>query len=975
MESRSLPDPRLDATLAADVAQHGAFLRALARRLCGDASAADDLVQETWIDAWRAGRPASRGWLATVLRRKASNATRTSTRRRVRESRSAPSEAVDDAAAPLEEIEFAEQLLGAVRALPEPYRSTVFLRYYEGLAPAAIAERTETELSTVKTRLARAIEKLRARLDEGSGGRQSAWMASAASLAGLERTKVAAKAGVALAPIAAVGAVAVAGAFALWFSGESRVENEPGSKRASVARLELDGTETPLRSAIAGTAGQDAAARRVPLSAGRPVGIVENLTENGSVPAAGVTVTVRTTAAGRPGLHTLGQSGMARPRRSSGAVEIVTDDRGRFDVGEAEFLEVRADEAYRAARWRAGEVDARQGEIRLLRVPHGTLRGVVTDLGGSPVEGATVTATSLDGDVVRKALTNEDGAFSFEHYRKGRALHVARDGYVLAGTEWLVPIESGGWEPTELVLARSGRLTVELGPDLGPDAARGAGAMPLPCEVPLDRTDWMRAMREDETSEGGTARLDRLPVGQKLMVITGPSQTVFTSVKDGVLVPTDDDVPGAAPIVIPESGSLVVRAPRERSELIEARVVDGANEPVEGADVVLTGPARENMGLGEYYGRGQTDAEGRVAIAVHGIGRTGTFFLRAARPRDGRTRQPRRYTSLALDMDRLSTRELTLQLDQPPLLGVVRLPKGDLARTKLRFHLIRPTVEGEGTPDFASGLDDLAHDGTFELHGRPPGLYRVTATHPEFAPTCADLELGRSAAAVIRLDEPRRATVAVRVVAEPGVDIAGLTYASVFAPEGAVSSAPLLDEGPHRRSRGSQPDRGRSPLDHDLVDAGWAEVVESRMVEEAGGELTLSMRPGLGWISASGKVDRGPIVPVSTGLVVIPEGESSITLIVAATAAVEGRVRTDSDAELGFLCLEFVDASGEPLPVGPKLTGHPLTMVPTSALGRFRVDVPTGAYRVRIGTRDELERGAPRRTADLTVPCDEPLVL
>ncbi|MEM9800475.1 MAG: sigma-70 family RNA polymerase sigma factor [Planctomycetota bacterium] len=975
MESRSLPDPRLDATLAADVAQHGAFLRALARRLCGDASAADDLVQETWIDAWRAGRPASRGWLATVLRRKASNATRTSTRRRVRESRSAPSEAVGDAAAPLEEIEFAEQLLGAVRALPEPYRSTVFLRYYEGLAPAAIAERTETELSTVKTRLARAIERLRARLDEGSSGRQSAWMASAASLAEIERTTVAAKTGVAFAPIAAVGAVAAVGALAWWLVGESNADGVASASGESIVRVESDVEDSSLPSAVAGLSAQEAADERTPLVATSRIGIVENLTAEGPVPAANVTVIVETKEASGPDLRTVDGLGTARPRRAAGTFEVQTDEHGRFDVGEAEVLTVKHDETYRHARWRSDGEGTNADEIRLVRIPHGTLRGVVTDLSGSPVEGAAVTATTWNGEVAREARTDADGAFSFEHHRHGPALDVTLDGWTLAGTQKLVPLDSGGWEPTEFVLARSGRLIVEFESDPGSEMVRGAMAIPLPCEVPLDEADFIRSMREVIAETNEPVQLTALPVGQKLLVVVGPSHTAFASIADGVLVPTYGHVPDADPIVIPESGSLVVRAPRERSELIEARVVDGANEPVEGADVVLTGPARENMGLGEYYGRGQTDAEGRVAIAVHGIGRTGTFFLRAARPRDGRTRQPRRYTSLALDMDRLSTRELTLQLDQPPLLGVVRLPKGDLARTKLRFHLIRPTVEGEGTPDFASGLDDLAHDGTFELHGRPPGLYRVTATHPEFAPTCADLELGRSAAAVIRLDEPRRATVAVRVVAEPGVDIAGLTYASVFAPEGAVSSAPLLDEGPHRRSRGSQPDRGRSPLDHDLVDAGWAEVVESRMVEEAGGELTLSMRPGLGWISASGKVDRGPIVPVSTGLVVIPEGESSITLIVAATAAVEGRVRTDSDAELGFLCLEFVDASGEPLPVGPKLTGHPLTMVPTSALGRFRVDVPTGAYRVRIGTRDELERGAPRRTADLTVPCDEPLVL
>src|SRR5262249_57076749 len=63
----------------------------------------------------------------------------------------------------------------AVRRPEEPYRSTLLQRYYHDLSVAAIAERGATPLNTVKARIARGLEKLRAELDRRYGGDRRAW--------------------------------------------------------------------------------------------------------------------------------------------------------------------------------------------------------------------------------------------------------------------------------------------------------------------------------------------------------------------------------------------------------------------------------------------------------------------------------------------------------------------------------------------------------------------------------------------------------------------------------------------------------------------------------------------------------------------------------------------------------------------------------------------------------------------------------
>ncbi len=162
-----------------DLLAHSGWARALARSLVRDSGQADDLVQRAWLAALRRPPPDDtppRRWIASVMRNFVRQDARASGRRETRERAVARSEsssrpdAVDDAAA------LQVRLIAAVRELPEPSRSTVWARYFDGLAPRDIAKRDGVPVDTVKTRLARGLDMLRKRFDREHGGDRGAWM-------------------------------------------------------------------------------------------------------------------------------------------------------------------------------------------------------------------------------------------------------------------------------------------------------------------------------------------------------------------------------------------------------------------------------------------------------------------------------------------------------------------------------------------------------------------------------------------------------------------------------------------------------------------------------------------------------------------------------------------------------------------------------------------------------------------------------
>jgi RNA polymerase sigma-70 factor (ECF subfamily) len=157
--------------------------------LLRDADAADDVVQEAMrvaVEKRRAERdapPRSGGWLAGVVRNVAMHRLRGERRRSGHERAGARKGTVPSAAELVERVEEQRLVLDAVLALEEPYRQTVILRWFEDLSARAIAARQGVPLETVRTRLKRALDRLRVALDERHGGSRRAWCVALAPLA------------------------------------------------------------------------------------------------------------------------------------------------------------------------------------------------------------------------------------------------------------------------------------------------------------------------------------------------------------------------------------------------------------------------------------------------------------------------------------------------------------------------------------------------------------------------------------------------------------------------------------------------------------------------------------------------------------------------------------------------------------------------------------------------------------------------
>lgn len=139
------------------------FLRHLTR---GDATTADDLAQDTFVDAHRKlatfrGRSTFATWLLGI----AHNHWRNARRRQ----RSVPLEpehlaTLEPQAAAVTTSDLQHDLAGALRELAPEEQTALHLAYQQGLSHSEIAAILDWPLGTVKTHLARGKDKLRLRL-------------------------------------------------------------------------------------------------------------------------------------------------------------------------------------------------------------------------------------------------------------------------------------------------------------------------------------------------------------------------------------------------------------------------------------------------------------------------------------------------------------------------------------------------------------------------------------------------------------------------------------------------------------------------------------------------------------------------------------------------------------------------------------------------------------------------------------------
>jgi RNA polymerase sigma-70 factor (ECF subfamily) len=145
-----------------------------ARRVLGDDSAAQDVVQDVFVELWtRPGRydPAAgtlRTYLTVLARHRAVDVLRSELRRIARQERSSrltpappPAGAGDEVIA----AETASLVRAAVQLLPASQRQVVELAYFKGLTCREVAHAAGIPEGTAKSRLRLALAKLEEMLD------------------------------------------------------------------------------------------------------------------------------------------------------------------------------------------------------------------------------------------------------------------------------------------------------------------------------------------------------------------------------------------------------------------------------------------------------------------------------------------------------------------------------------------------------------------------------------------------------------------------------------------------------------------------------------------------------------------------------------------------------------------------------------------------------------------------------------------
>lgn len=584
--------------------EHREWVRGLARSLVFGSADADDLVQDAWVAALRSPPrhgESLRGWLATTIRNLARNRRRDAFRRDRREDAAPPRGDVPSAADLVEQADRTARVARAVVALEEPYRTTVLLRYFEDLPPRRIAAAMDVPVATVKTRLARAHERLRARLDDDEEGDRRAWCLALLPLA--RRASPAAPVAIGAAimattgtKVAAAAAVIAIAAVALWWNADTSAPDaaRPGTveETASAARPREQGAprETPA-----------AAAPATSVPHGR--GLDVTVTDGAGRPIAGASVALHLAPPPLPdGFYDPGP----RTAALGAATTTVNSDASghaavREPAGGRRMLVVEAAGYARSVQ----SVLVRDDEVSypwsVVLDRACSLEGRVRAADGTPLAGATAFATPWGSDAalqgVERAETRagDDGRFRIEGLAPGR---------------WFVTIRTAtrvDWHVGSVDLPGASRIDVRLGAQgtlAGRvlDAATGepvAGATVsvatylLPEPIPRPSVACAGSARCTSGADGAF-RIEGLAVGQLNGIsVLAPGYLPYP---DGIAPQPAADF--ATRVEDGATSTIVLRV--HRGAAIHGRVFDDAGRSVAGARVgaMTTETARGNARAG-----------------------------------------------------------------------------------------------------------------------------------------------------------------------------------------------------------------------------------------------------------------------------------------------------------------------------------------------------------------------------------------
>lgn len=700
---------------------HEPFARRLARSLVRDSAAAEDAVQDAWLRAMHSPpRPEGnlRGWFLEVTRNVVRQALRRDSRRQRRERAS-----IEDGSLPSPDEVIARErtrreLLEALFALEEPYRSTLIWTFLEDLSAAELARRLGIPASTVRNRVKRGLERLRQDLERANPGAD--WRAPIVAWLRIvpRGTGGAVMSSQAVSHPWVVGAlmretVLVAGVLtgltvACWALSRSDPELRSTRTLALEAEertaLDTEPATVPVRreveSDILSGCERDVAGA---IDAERRYGSVQGiLRRTDGSPAAGVEIAV---IASDPALRSsVPFSLRAASVRKDGSFEIT-----RVPPSPQLSLVVGIGEGASSRTLERAPSYGERIDLGVIELPAlGGVRGRVVDGDGRPLAGAEVRALRFDGHA--RTLQDLASRFRFDLLR--------------SGVRFVVKRERSGSEPRFETFEPPGALIERL---------REIG-------IPCTRTDangefLLRGIAQSSTHVVALAadRMGAFRMGVR-----------------------------AAPGATAELGDLVL----ERAQSIRGRILDSTTDPVANAEI-LVGPMAFEGDVHALVPSARSAAGGEFEA----LGLPARPFLVAARldPRDP-------FTVLGpLPIE--GSPEVTLPTRDPLVLSLHSRERGAVDGANAKVSLFAGTIARDFGRDWA--LDVEAEFRVVDSHrltsrSLPHGEYTVRVEVPGFAPFQGSLrhggssehriELERGHALTIEVEDPSGAPVAGAVI-------------------------------------------------------------------------------------------------------------------------------------------------------------------------------------------------------------------
>jgi RNA polymerase sigma factor (sigma-70 family) len=662
-----------DADLLADVR----WLRNLARRLAGGGNDADDLMQDTWMVALRRQRPrneALRPWLTVAARFLWRRRRRDASRRNAREATVDELAPAGSAESALERLVLLRSLAELVEALPDPYRVTIVMRFFEDRSAAEIGRATGAPAGTVRWRLKEGLDRLRAALDERTQGDRRRW--ALVALAFRPESARQPVSGGLIMMLTVATAAGVAAALVV----PNVVTPEHGSppRRAGTALAPEPGADGSSRSP------RLAIARPAP--AASATGAVEGVVLDPSRrPVAGAVVALFPTRE-----TTLATAPVDRERL---VVRAVTNADGRFALTEllpGDFVVTASDSRFGPAELSLSVESQRRRQVDLTLTTGGELlSGTTRDAEAGAIGGARITAMQMVATraVLRfAALSDARGQYAVRLPKGPWHVVASADGYAPGQADLSLP----GAAHQDLVLRPAARIA-------GRVVAGGTGAPVAAAEV----------------------QLVSLPMGNRG---GGP---VVSSNADGYFE-FDDATAGRYRITAwsdnragrievtarADSASAALVVPLEPAATLTGRVVDDGGRPIAAAKLEVFDGALQVHAVR----RSQADADGRFRIEGLVPGAT---FLAAEAPGWAPHRQ--------LIAVGAAERALDFKLlKEAHLLGVILNQEGKPFAGAELTVTVRAGA-GQDAPLLAFRRGRTAADGSFRIDGLAPGPFNLYA--------------------------------------------------------------------------------------------------------------------------------------------------------------------------------------------------------------------------------------------------------